>query len=151
MMQMDQTITPQKCTSSTTCKLYKSIIIGLISITEPPWNCLSSRRKTSIALRPALNVHLLPNSSQIYLAQYIHIVIVIFIALFILITKNDILLSLLDRWLEDFIRPRILLSPAVALVLILEIVISDIRIPIGNTDINSFIFEHPRYFFQHLL
>ena len=120
-------------------------------ITEPPWNCLSSRRKTSIAPRPVLKAHLLPNSSHIYLAQNIHIVIVIFITLVILITKNDILLPLLDRRLEDFIRPRILLSPTVALVLILKIVISDIRIPIGNTDIYSFIFEHPGDFLQHLL
>lgn len=146
-----RTTPPRRCTSSMTCKLYKSIIIGLISITEPPWSCLSSRRRTWTAPRPGLDARLLPNLSQIYLAQDIHIVIVIFITLFILIAKNYILLPLLDSWLEDFVRPGVLLSPAVTLIFVLEIVVADIRISIGDADIDTFVLENSRDLLQHFL
>lgn len=77
--------------------------------------------------------------------------IVIFITLFILIAKNYILLPLLDSWLEDFVRPGVLLSPAVTLIFVLEIVVADIRISIGDADIDTFVLENSRDLLQHFL
>lgn len=77
--------------------------------------------------------------------------VVVFIALLVLIAEDDILLPLLHRRLENLVGPRVLLSPTVALVLVLEVVVSDIGIPVGNADVDAFVLEHSRDLLQHLL
>ena len=69
--------------------------------------------------------------------------VVIFIFLFVFVFEDDFLFSLVDGWLEYFIGPLVLPSPVIVLILILEIMISDIWVSIGNADIDSFIFENP--------
>lgn len=67
---------------------------------------------------------------MIYLAQNVDIVIVVFVFLLVLIVKDHFFFSLVDSGFEDLIRPWVLLSPVVFLVLVLKVVASYVRIPV---------------------
>jgi len=81
--------------------------------------------------------------------QDINVVVVIFVFFFVLVIKNDLFFSLLDRRLENFIRPLMFATPVVFLCLVLEIMIADIRITIWDANVYSFVFENSRYLSQH--
>ena len=68
--------------------------------------------------------------------------VVVLILLLVLVVENYLLLSLVNCWLEDFVRPRVFLTPVVLLGFVLEVMASDIRVSIRNAYVNSLIFKH---------
>lgn len=86
-----------------------------------------------------------------YLAQDVDIVVVILVLLPVFVLEDDLLLGVVDGRLEYLVGPLVLAPPAVVLVLILKVVVADVRIPIGHTDIDAFVLEHPGDLPQHLL
>ena len=82
------------------------------------------------ALTPAPGAPRLPEFIMIYLAQNVDVVIVVFVFVLVLIVKDHFFFSLVDSGLEDLIRPGVLFSPVVFLVLVLEVVAPYVRIPV---------------------
>lgn len=76
--------------------------------------------------------------------------IVILVLLLILIVENQLLLALLNSWLEYFVGPLVLLAPVVLLRLVLEVVVADIGVAVGDADVDSLVFEYPGDFPEHL-
>lgn len=77
--------------------------------------------------------------------------VVILVPLLLLVVKNHLLLRVVDRRLEDLVRPLVLPSPVIFLRFVLEVVVADIGVPVGDADIDPFVFEDPGDLSQHLL
>ena len=77
--------------------------------------------------------------------------VVIFVFFLIFILEYHLSFGMINSWLEYLVRPLVLSPPIVVLVPVFKVVVADIRVAIGDADINSFIFEHPRYLSQHFL
>lgn len=75
--------------------------------------------------------------------------VVVLILLLVLVVENYLLLRLVNRWLENLVRPRVFLTPVVLLGFVLKVMASDIRVSVRNTYVNSLVFEHPRNFSEH--
>lgn len=75
--------------------------------------------------------------------------VVIFVLLPVLVIENDVLLSVVNRRLEDLVRPLVLSTPVVLLGLVLEVVVPDIGVPIRNADVDAPILQHSRNLSQH--
>lgn len=86
-----------------------------------------------------------------YLAEDVDVVVVVLVLLLVLIVEDHFLLSLVNGGLEDLIRPWVLLAPVVFLVLVLEVMVADIRISVGDADVDAFILQYSWYFPEHLL
>lgn len=77
-----------------------------------------------------------------YLAEDVDVVVVVLVLLLVLIVEDHFLLSLVNGGLEDLIRPWVLLAPVVFLVLVLEVMVADIRISVGDADVDAFILQY---------
>jgi hypothetical protein len=86
-----------------------------------------------------------------YLAEDVDVVVVILVLLLVLVVEHHLLLGLVDGRLEDLVGPGVLLAPIVFLVLVLEVVVADVRVAVGDADVDAFILQYSRYFPQHLL
>lgn len=76
-----------------------------------------------------------------YLAKNVHIVIVVLVLVLVLVVEYHLLLGVVDRWLEDFVWPWVLLAPVVFLGFVLEVVASDVWISVTDADVNPFVLE----------
>lgn len=72
--------------------------------------------------------------------QNIDIVIVIFVLFFVFVAKHNFLLTFINSWLENFIGT--LRKPHPLICLLIEVIKSDLRIPIRDTNIVAFVFEN---------
>lgn len=72
--------------------------------------------------------------------QYIDVVVVIFVFLLVLVFEYDLFFGVIDGRLEDLVRPLVLSAPVVVFIPILEVVIADIRVTIGDAYVDSFVF-----------
>ena len=73
-------------------------------------------------------------------AQYIDVVVVIFVFLLVFVFEYDLFFGVIDGRLEDLVRPLVLSAPVVVFIPILEVVIADIRVTIGDAYVDSFVF-----------
>jgi len=73
-------------------------------------------------------------------AQYIDVVVVIFVFLLVFVFEYDLFFGVIDGRLEDLVRPLVLSAPVVVFIAILEVVIADIRVTIGDAYVDSFVF-----------
>lgn len=73
----------------------------------------------------------------------VDIMIIILIFLFILITKDYLLLSLINVWLKHLVGTLWQSSPLI--VLIIEVVKPNIRVTIGYTHVVTLVLQHSRY------
>ena len=76
--------------------------------------------------------------------------VVIFVLFFVLFLEDDLFLGVVDGRLEHFVGPLVLPAPTVVLILVLEVVVADVWVSVGNADVDAFVFEDPRDFSQHL-
>jgi len=90
-----------------------------------------------------------------YLAKNVHIVVVVLVLVLVFIVKNHLLLRVVDRWLEDLIRPWVLLTPVVFLGFVLEVMAADVWISVTDADVDAFVLEDSgdlsKHFFGVLL
>lgn len=73
-------------------------------------------------------------------AQYIDVVVVIFVFLLVFVFEYDLFFGVIDGRLEDLVRPLVLSAPVVVFIAILEVVIADIRVTIRDAYVDSFVF-----------
>lgn len=76
-----------------------------------------------------------------YLAKNVHIVIVVLVFVLVFVVEYHLLLGVVDCWLEDLVRPRVLLAPVVFLGFVLEVVASDVWISVADADVNTLVLE----------
>jgi hypothetical protein len=77
--------------------------------------------------------------------------IVILVFLLVLVLEDDFPFGVVNRRLEDLVRPLIFSTPTVVLVLILEVVVPDVRVSVRNADIDPSWLQNSRYLSEHLL
>ena len=71
----------------------------------------------------------------------VDVVVVVFVLVFFFIVENDIFLVLVDVWLKDFVGSVGQFLPFIGGVF--EVVESDLRIAIADTDVVALAFENP--------
>lgn len=77
-----------------------------------------------------------------YLAKNVHIVIVVLVLVLVFVVEHHLLLGVVDCWLEDLVRPWVLLAPVVFLGFVLEVVASDVWVSVTDADVNTLVLEH---------